>query len=220
VERIPEPELMLTVDQVQAYASADFNEPHSMFIRLFQHYFPDEVVNGMVLDLGCGAADISCRFAHTFPDCSIDGVDASENMLTYGRNLVEKQGLSGRVHLLNGYIPNLTLPRLRYDVVISNSLLHHLSNPLSLWETIKRSVKPSGTIFIMDLLRPASREDAQYLVTKHAKQEPEILQRDFFNSLLAAYTVTEIEAQLQRIGLYYLEIYEVSDRHWVAVGRL
>jgi len=225
MERIPEPELMLTSEQVHAYASADFNEPHTMFIRLFQHYFPDEVVNGMVLDFGCGAADISCRFAQTFPDCSIDGVDASETMLTYGRNLVEKQGLSGRVHLLNGYIPNLTLPRLRYDVIISNSLLHHLANPLSLWETIKRSLKPSGTIFIMDLLRPPSREEAQYLVTKHSpsnlkQEELKILQHDFFNSLLAAYTVTEIEAQLQAIGLYYLEIYEVSDRHWVAVGRL
>jgi ubiquinone/menaquinone biosynthesis C-methylase UbiE len=220
VERIPEPELMVAPEQVAVYASADFSEPHSMFIRLFQQYFPDEVVNGMVLDLGCGAADISCRFAQAFPDCSLDGVDASETMLTYGRNLVEKQGLSERVHLLNGYIPNLTLPRLRYDVIISNSLLHHLANPLSLWETIKRSVKPSGAIFIMDLLRPPSREEAHYLVKTHSKQEPEILQQDFFNSLLAAYSVAEIEAQLQAIGLYYLEIYEVSDRHWVAVGRL
>lgn len=220
MERIPEPELMLEPQQVAAYAQADFSEPHSMFMRLFQQYFPDELVNGMVLDLGCGAADISCRFAQTFPECSIDGVDASETMLIQGRNLAIKQNVSERVHLLNGYVPNLTLPRLRYDVAISNSLLHHLTNPLSLWETVKRTIKPSGAIFIMDLMRPSSREEASYLVKKYSSNEPEILQRDFFNSLLAAYTIAEVEAQLQTTGLYYLEIYEVSDRHWVAVGRL
>ncbi|MEZ5671941.1 MAG: class I SAM-dependent methyltransferase [Thiotrichaceae bacterium] len=220
MERIPEPELMLEPQQVEAYAHADFDEPHSMFIQLFKHYFPDELVNGMVLDLGCGTADISCRFARAFPDCAIDGVDASETMLSYGRNIVIKQGFNERIHLLNGYVPNLTLPRLRYDVALSNSLLHHLANPLSLWETIKRTIKPSGAIFIMDLLRPSSREEASYLVNKYAKNEPEILQRDFFNSLLAAYSIAEVEAQLQTTDFYYLEMYEVSDRHWVAVGRL
>jgi hypothetical protein len=85
---------------------------------------------------------------------------------------------------------------------------------------VKRTIKPSGAIFIMDLMRPSSREEASYLVKKYSSNEPEILQRDFFNSLLAAYTIAEVEAQLQTTGLYYLEIHEVSDRHWVAVGRL
>lgn len=219
MERQPEPELMLEEEQVRAYAEADFNEPHSMFIALFQHYFPDEIINGRVLDLGCGAADISCRFACAFPECKIDGIDASETMLRHGRELIVTHELSEQVHLFNDYIPSTTLMT-DYDAVICNSLLHHLANPLDLWETVKKSVKPSGIIFIMDLLRPARPEDVDFLVKRHAANEPEILRRDFFNSLHAAYTVEEIETQLQMSGLYYLDVYEVSDRHWVALGRL
>ncbi len=219
MERQPEPELMLEEEQVRAYAQADFNEPHSMFINTFQHYFPDEIIDGRVLDLGCGAADISCRFARAFPNCKVDGVDASETMLRYGREFITTQELTEQVQLFNGYLPHLEISTY-YDAVISNSLLHHLANPLDLWETVKKAVKPSGIVFIMDLLRPSRPEDVDFLVKRHAASEPEILRRDFFNSLHAAYTIEEIEAQLQTSGLYYLDVYEISDRHWVALGRL
>lgn len=219
MERQPEPELMLEEEQVRAYAQADFNEPHSMFINKFLHYFPDEIIDGRVLDLGCGAADISCRVARAFPNCKVDGVDASETMLRYGREFIATQGVTEQVQLFNGYLPHLEIST-HYDAVISNSLLHHLANPLDLWETVKKAAKPSGIIFIMDLLRPSRPEDVDFLVKRHAANEPEILRRDFFNSLHAAYTVEEIEAQLQTSGLYYLDVYEVSDRHWIALGRL
>ena len=48
MKRIPEPELMLSDEQAQAYAYADFDAPHSMFIRLFQTYFAQDAINGQV----------------------------------------------------------------------------------------------------------------------------------------------------------------------------
>ena len=73
----------------------------------------------------------------------------------------------------------------------------------------------------MDLLRPDSRERAQQLVDCYAANEPDVLRRDFYNSLLAAYRLEEISAQLAAAGLALaLRVEVVSDRHFIAFGRL
>jgi hypothetical protein len=52
------------------------------------------------------------------------------------------------------------------------------------------------------LLRPDSPEAAQAIVDQYASGEPEVLRRDFYNSLLAAFTEDEIGAQFEiRIGV-------------------
>ena len=70
----------------------------------------------------------------------------------------------------------------------------------------------------MDLLRPASPEEAQAIVDRYAADEPEILRRDFYNSLLAAFTEDEIASQLARMNLTRLLIDVIDDRHWVVGG--
>ncbi len=75
-------------------------------------------------------------------------------------------------------------------------------------------------VFVMDLMRPGSREDAQRLVRQYADGEPRVLQNDFFNSLLAAYRPPEVEEQLAGHGLGCLSVEIVSDRHLIVFGRL
>ena len=81
-----------------------------------------------------------------------------------------------------------------------------------LWQTVQKHIAPGGSILIMDLFRPGSTEAARCLVAKHAADEPEILQEDFYNSLLAAFRLDEIQAQLKQAGLEFC-CEEVSDRH-------
>ncbi|MCP4716998.1 MAG: class I SAM-dependent methyltransferase, partial [Deltaproteobacteria bacterium] len=69
MQRIAEPELMLDKEQARAYAEADFDEPHSMFIDLFRERFRERECEGYVLDLGCGPGDITFRFARAYPCC-------------------------------------------------------------------------------------------------------------------------------------------------------
>jgi predicted nucleotidyltransferase len=52
-------------------------------------------------------------------------------------------------------------------------------------------------------------------VHEYAGNEPEILQKDFKNSLKAAFTPEEVVLQLQDIGLDGLKVTVVSDRHIV-----
>jgi ubiquinone/menaquinone biosynthesis C-methylase UbiE len=220
MQRIPEPELMIDDKQARAYALADFEQPHSMFIQLFLKHFPNDTIIGNVLDLGCGTADITRRFAQAFVQCHLDGVDNSEPMLKYGRDLLKKYRLTDRIRLLKGYLPGAKLPVERYNAVISNSLLHHLAEPMVLWNTIKAVATPEAPIFIMDLMRPESPTQAKIITNQYTQGEPEILRQDFYNSLLAAYRIDEVQKQLQDVGLDHLHVLEVSDRHLVVMGKL
>jgi hypothetical protein len=57
-------------------------------------------------------------------------------------------------------------------------------------------------------------------VEKYAADEPAILRRDFYNSLLASYTEDEVAAQLAEMNLSRLLIDVPDDRHWIVGGRL
>lgn len=219
MERIPEPELMLEALQVRAYAEANFEEPHARVIAMFQASFEDWAGQGTVLDLGCGPGDIAFRFARAYPECRVDAFDGSEPMLAEGRARLGVSGLSDRVTFHQVLFPTEPGPRPRYDGIISNSLLHHLHDPQIFWEEIKRYAKPGAPLFIVDLLRPDTLESAMALRDQYTQGEPEVLRKDFFNSLCAAFTLEELECQLRTAGLSFLDVQVVSDRHVLIKGR-
>jgi hypothetical protein len=70
----------------------------------------------------------------------------------------------------------------------------------------------------MDLMRPGSSSEAAALVDEYSRGEPEVLRRDFHNSLLAAYRPEEIRQQLIDAKLAHLQVQVVSDRHWLVVS--
>lgn len=219
MERVPEPELMTGREQVAAYAGADFAEPHERFVRLLHERFADLPREGRAADLGCGPCDISIRFARAYPCWKIDALDGSQPMLEAAEPLIEGAGLSARIFRYRRLLPCAPPGQGSYDLVFSNSLLHHLAEAAVLWAAVGAWTRPGGAVFVMDLLRPASRRDARRLVDQHAGTEPEVLRSDFYHSLLAAYRPDEIKTQLARAGLGELVVEVVSDRHWIAWGR-
>ena len=218
MQRIPEAELMQDAAQVKAYAGADFSEPHGHFIELLKSSIGVAEFSGAALDLGCGPGDITVRFARAFPGSRIDAVDGSLPMLEQARRQLPEE-LQRQIVYVHGKLPDVHLPRQEYDIIFSNSLLHHLPDPSVLWKTLLKYAKPGARIALMDLLRPDSEQQAGTLLTLYAANETKILQRDFYNSLLAAFTVEEIERQLADAGLI-LTVARVSDRHCFISGRI
>jgi ubiquinone/menaquinone biosynthesis C-methylase UbiE len=206
--------------QARAYAQADFESGHAQFVEHFRRIFGKEDVGSYALDLGCGPGDISIRFARANPSCTVHGVDGSEAMLRWGRKLLEAApDVSDRIELIRGMLPGARLPRKSYDTVISNSLLHHLPDAQILWRSVRSCATRGARVFIMDLVRPASVAVAKELVEAYARDEPEILRKDFYNSLLAAFEPDEVRSQLEEAGLASFKVEAITDRHMVIAGR-
>ncbi len=218
LSRTAEPDLMEDMEQARAYAFADFEQPHNHFIELVKQHFPGEEFDCLVLDLGCGTADISERFAVAFPKMRMHGIDGSEAMLHFARINIDAVRLHEQIRLFKRTLPAENLPKEKYSAIICNSLLHQLQDPMVLWQSIKQFAAPGAPIFVMDLMRPASAEEADALTRLHASNEPAVLQQDFNNSLHAAYTPDEVETQLQQAGLTGLKVEIVSDRHLIVYG--
>ena len=218
MDRVLEPELMDDPEQALAYARADFEEENQGFVDRFLEFFP-HVTQGHVLDLGCGPADIPIRLARALAGCRVTGIEASAPMIALAKEAVDAAGLTERIALRCERFQdtNLSDPA---DAVISNSLLHHIANPFRFWYAVKKLGKPGAAVLVMDLLRPESPDAAQEIVDRYAANEPAILRRDFYNSLLAAFTEDEVAAQLAELNLSRLIIDVPDDRHWIVGGHL
>lgn len=220
MRRITEPELMDQAAQAAAYAQADFEAPHNHFMQLLQDSVGGYLSEtGRAVDLGCGAADISIRFAGAYPGYRIDAIDGAAAMLAEAQRALARAGLSDRITLIEARLDNACLSRQAYELIFSNSLLHHLHEPMLLWDCIKNA-RGAPAVFIMDLMRPDNETQVAALVRQYAGGEPAILQGDFRASLKAAFRPAEIRAQLRAAGLDSLAVSVVSDRHLTIHGRI
>src|SRR5262245_61110528 len=165
MDRVPEPELMEDPEQASAYAAADFSQENQGFVDRFGDYFPG-FSGGRVLDAGCGPADIPIRFARQYPSSQLTAVDASLPMIKLAEQAVTQAGLTDRIAVRCERfeaVPGANV----FDAVLSNSLLHHLPNPLQFWHKLRQLVKPGASVLVMDLLRPDSPEEAQAIVDRY-----------------------------------------------------
>lgn len=220
LERKPEPELMDSEAQTRAYSGADFSEANSLFTESFLATFPELPAFGRMVDLGCGPADICIRLARRLPGWHITAVDAGENMLRRADEAVSGARLGQAIELRHSHLPDARLGEGAFDAVISNSLLHHLPDPMTLWDSVLQLARPGAPALVMDLARPDSAAQAAALVERHTPDAPDILREDFHNSLLAAYTEEEVREQLNRAGLNHFRVTRPSDRHWLASGHV
>ena len=222
-QRVPEPELMEDPDQAAAYSGADFADAHDSLVNDLLRRFPDLGSHGCrLVDLGCGPADVTVRLARALPAATVVGVDAGPVMLALAEQRVRRVGLEDRVTLVRARLsPTLSDALGPFDVVVANSVLHHLRDPDDLWTAVGALGREGAVVHVADLVRPADSLAVDALVARYASTEPSVLREDFARSLAAAYRPEEIAAQLERVGLgAHLQIEVVSDRHLVVWGRL
>lgn len=215
MERVLEPELMEDERQSIAYAKADFSTSNQLFVDGLNRDFPQRLRTAV--DIGCGPGDVMIRLARARPDLHITAIDGSAPMIALARDAVTASGLADRITLVDGQVPGVRLEAYSFDAVLSKDLLHHLPDPTVLWGEIARLARPGAVVYVMDLVRPATREEAQKIVDRVASREDPILREDFFNSLCAAFTVDELVEQVAAAGLD-LDVRQISDRHALVSG--
>jgi 2-polyprenyl-3-methyl-5-hydroxy-6-metoxy-1,4-benzoquinol methylase len=218
MHRQPEPELMDLPHEAHAYAAANFSDVNAAFVdRLTALTFNLDVARAV--DLGAGPGDIAVRVARQRPQWHIDAVDAADAMIEIAHGAVARAGVERQVWLHKADAKQTRLAA-GYDVIFSNSLLHHMPDPVPLWREIRRLARPGAVVFVRDLLRPATYDRVDEIVQQYAGGESETLREEFRRSLMSAFTPAEIRAQLDDAGLFDLEIRQSTDRHVDVTGVL
>jgi ubiquinone/menaquinone biosynthesis C-methylase UbiE len=217
--RIPETELMHEKNQVSAYAKANFSESHAFIVQQLKDRLPEKFSPEKILDLGAGPGDMTSRLHRLFPKAQLTALDGSSQMLDESQIFFQSQFPEARIQFQQSLLQEF-IPEDSFDLIFSNSLLHHVHDPFDFWSLVQRASDENTLIFICDLIRPSDFQIARAQVDLYAKEESDFLREDFYNSLLAAYNIEEVEKMLHATRLdHKLKLEEISDRHWVCYSK-
>lgn len=211
--RVLEPEVMDTPEEAHDYNAMDHAEVNARFVAdlLIVHGRP---ASGDWLDVGTGTALIPITLCQSTSDCRILGTDLAEQMLLLAQQNVNASGLDHRIRLDRVDAKAMPYPDQSFEVVLSNSIVHHIPDPLAVLSEMVRLVAPDGTLFVRDLARPNSRGELDRLVQLYAGQEPERARAMFRDSLHASLALDEVREMVASLGLPRDGVQLTSDRHW------
>ncbi|MCA9117999.1 MAG: class I SAM-dependent methyltransferase [Planctomycetaceae bacterium] len=225
LERILEPEVMDTAEESQAYDEMDHSTVNRQFTEDLLRAAGEAAAGDSlparltVLDVGTGTALIPIELCRQAPAVVVTAVDASAEMLRLAERNIAAAHLADRIQPLRCDARTIPVPAARFDLVISNSIIHHLADPLPVVREMVRVLKPGGLLFLRDLLRPASLTELKQLVATYAGEESDHARQLFHDSLHASLTCAEVEQILSAAGCQSAEVRPTSDRHWTASYR-
>lgn len=199
--RQPETEVMDDACEVEAYASAAA-QAHLDAIdnTLVEQVLELGIQGGMALDVGTGPGSIPLKIARRRPDLRWVGIDKSQTMLGVARRAAHNQGLHDRVSFCLADASQLCFPDGTFELVLSNSLLHHLADPVATFNEMARVTKPDGVVLIRDLRRP-SRLSFKAHVVWHGRHYSGKMKELYDNSVRAAYTPEELQSLIEASAL-------------------
>ncbi len=227
--RILEPEVMDSADDAREYDAMDHTTVNALFVSDLLSALKDwslqRPVAGHaalnVLDLGTGTAQIPIELARRSPNVHVTAVDAAERMLEIARQNIAAANLAHRItpmladakHLIATH-SGATLFGQPFDVVISNSILHHIPEPHEVIAAATSVTAAGGLLFHRDLARPDDESSLQQLATTYAGDSTSYQRRLFEDSLHAALTVEEMRDLVATFGYDRSTVRMTSDRHW------
>lgn len=213
IPRVLEPEAMDTPEEAAEYDAMGHSAVNARFVADFlAAHGPCR--GGTILDVGTGTALIPIELCRADPSADVLAVDLADAMLAVGRGNVEDAGLSGRIRLAKTDAKGLDYPDLRFEAVISNTIVHHIPDPRPALSEMARLVAPGGTLFVRDLYRPPSDREVERIVATYAGGETDRARSLFADSLRAALTLEEVRAIVEGLGWPGDGVAMTSDRHW------
>ncbi len=103
------------------------------------------------LDAGCGAG-LQCRLLaeEIGPEGQVTGIDLSSEFVDYGRERIERDGLSGRIDLVQGRIEELPFENDAFDWVWSADCVGYGPwEPRPMLEELRRVLRPGGRLALL-----------------------------------------------------------------------
>jgi ubiquinone/menaquinone biosynthesis C-methylase UbiE len=219
--RTLEVEVMDTEEEAREYDAMDHTEVNARFVHDLLAFRPHV---GEVLDVGTGTARIPIELCERASTASVVAIDLADHMLARARSNIARAKLEGRILLEKRDAKSAGWADGRFDLVISNTILHHIPDPTELVREMWRLTAKGGGIFLRDLVRPEAAANVRSLVERYggspASEDPgEVTSHRrqvalFEASLHAALTLDEIRARVRAVGIPDAAVTMTSDRHW------
>ena len=217
--RTLEPEVMDTREEAVDYNSMDHAAVNRCFVDDLLAFLNSTAI-GTAIDMGTGTGLIPMElFARPTVDGRCVAVDLSREMLKLGQDNIQSAGLQSRIEFLFADCKQLPVDDNAFDGCMSNSIIHHIPEPLDCLREMVRVTRPGGWLFVRDLMRPSTASTVDELVAQYAGEENEHSRRMFRESLHAALTVDEVRALLSAVDLPTSAVSATSDRHWTIAIR-
>ena len=102
-----------------------------------------------VLEVGCGVGAQTVTLARRSPDAQFTSIDLSEESIGKARQAVDRAGFTN-VSFQQANIFDLSFETESFDHVFVCFVLEHLAQPLEALAILKRQLKPSGTITVIE----------------------------------------------------------------------
>ena len=218
LHRILEPEVMDTLEEAFEYDSMDHSQVNEVFCNDF--FAARNLTDGaQILDVGTGTAQIPIAMCRRNSGLKITAIDLAESMLTLGNKNIQTARLQDSIILGQVDSKKMPYPDESFDQVISNSIIHHIPNPLECFKEMIRVTKKDGLLFIRDLLRPFSMAELQNIVNLHAGDATPKQKQLFTDSLHASLSLTEVREMVKRFGFEGFTVIQSSNRHWTFTAR-
>jgi ubiquinone/menaquinone biosynthesis C-methylase UbiE len=144
---------------------------------------------------------------------SVVGVDLSQHMLTIAEEHRAVSSHGERVGFALADAKKLDYADGSFDAVCSNTILHHIPNPVEFLREAWRVCAEGGALLIRDLYRPETMAEVDALVEKHTAHEVQTARDLFHASLCAALTPDELVDIAREAGMQGCEVVIDSDRH-------
>ncbi len=216
--RILEPEVMDTASEANDYNSMDHRTVNRIFVddllAAAAASSQPTIKPWLIFDAGTGTALIPLELMSRCVTATITASDLAEQMLIVARANVRAAGLADSIRLILSDCKQLPDGNATYDIVMSNSIVHHIPEPLSVLKELWRVLKPGGLLFVRDLMRPVDLTALEGMVQTYAGDANVHQQQMFRDSLHAALTVGEVSDLLAATGIRPDAVRGTSDRHW------
>lgn len=109
----------------------------------------------LLLDVATGTGDLAIEALSLDPE-KIIGIDISEGMLSFGREKLEKRGLSHKIELIVGDSEALPFADGHFDAVMVAFGVRNFENLERGLQEIYRVLKPGGQLAVLEFSQPES----------------------------------------------------------------
>lgn len=208
-DRIPETEAMPSGSNASLYN--DYLRARRGYKEDFCNLVVSKCARGNVLEVTSGWGYTGIDITKRSGQISLHILADNDEIARLAENNAHEEEIFSHVEITQGSKYSIPYPDNYFDAVVSTNVLHTWQSPERIIREMYRVARAGGHLFINDLRRDAEETIAEYMIREMKEDKTHFGQYSlskFIQSWRAAYTIDEIRAMIENVGITWVEIEE------------